>query len=128
MISFEEFVMQDGSPIYQQILLFIKRGAIAGTIEDGEELPSRRVLSALLGVNPNTVQKAYRLLEEEKLIQSLQGSKSTMVLTEEKVRSIREELLEEDARSAVQKLKQMGISREEAVELIERYWDKESNL
>lgn len=128
MISFEEFVMQDGSPIYQQILLFIKRGAIAGTIEDGEELPSRRVLSALLGVNPNTVQKAYRLLEEEKLIQSLQGSRSTMVLTEEKVRSIREELLEEDARSAVQKLKQMGISREEAVELIERYWDKESNL
>ncbi|MBO5352845.1 MAG: GntR family transcriptional regulator [Lachnospiraceae bacterium] len=125
MISFEEFVMQDGSPIYQQILLFIKRGAIAGTIEDGEELPSRRVLSALLGVNPNTVQKAYRLLEEEKLIQSLQGSKSTMVLTEEKVRSIREELLEEDARSAVQKLKQMGISREEAVELIERYWDRE---
>ncbi len=124
MISFEEFVMQDGSPIYQQILLFIKRGIIAGIIEDGEELPSRRVLSALLGVNPNTVQKAYRLLEEEKLIQSLQGSKSTMVLTEEKVRSIREELLEEDARSAVQKLKQMGVSREEAVELIERYWDK----
>ncbi|MBP3611013.1 MAG: GntR family transcriptional regulator [Lachnospiraceae bacterium] len=128
MISFEEFIMQDGSPIYQQILLFIKRGIIAGIIKDGEELPSRRVLSALLGVNPNTVQKAYRLLEEEKLIQSLQGSRSTMVLTEEKVRSIREELLEEDARSAVQKLKQMGISREEAVELIERYWDKESNL
>lgn len=125
MISFEKFVLQDGSPIYQQILMFIKRGIIAGTIEDGEELPSRRVLSALLGVNPNTVQKAYRLLEEEKLIQSLQGSKSTMVLTEEKIRSIREELLEEDARSAVKKLKQMGISKEEAVELIGRYWDKE---
>lgn len=123
MISFNEFSMQDGSPIYQQILLYIKRGVIAGIVKDGDELPSRRVLSALLGVNPNTVQKAYRLLEEEQLIQSLQGSKSTMVLTEEKIAAIREELLEADAKGAVQKLKQMGISREEAVSLIYKYWE-----
>lgn len=123
MISFNEFSMQDGSPIYQQILLYIKRGVIAGIVKDGDELPSRRVLSALLGVNPNTVQKAYRLLEEEQLIQSLQGSKSTMVLTEEKIAAIREELLEADAKGAVQKLKQMGISKEEAVSLINKYWE-----
>ena len=127
MISFSEFTMQEGSPIYQQILLHIKRGVIAGTIEDGDELPSRRVLSALLGVNPNTVQKAYRLLEEEKLIESLQGSKSTMVLTAEKIAAIREELLEADAKGAVQKLKQMGISKAEAIALIERYWEEEYN-
>lgn len=126
MISFDSFTMQDGSPIYQQILLFIKRGIIAGTIEDGEELPSRRVLSTLLGVNPNTVQKAYRLLEEEKLIESLQGSKSTMVLTAEKVAIIREELLEADAKGAVQKLKQMGVSKEEAISLINKYWENTS--
>lgn len=114
--------MQEGNPIYQQILLYIKRGVIAGTIEDGDELPSRRVLSALLGVNPNTVQKAYRLLEEEKLIESLQGSKSTMVLNAEKTAAIREELLEADAKGAVQKLKQMGVTKEEAKGLIEKYW------
>lgn len=123
MISFSEFSMQGGSPIYQQILLYIKRGVIAGTIENGDELPSRRVLSSLLGVNPNTVQKAYRLLEEEQLIQSLQGSKSTMVLNEEKIAAIREELLEADAKGAVRKLKQMGVSKEEAISLIERYWE-----
>ena len=124
MISFEEFMMQEGSPIYQQILLYIKRGVIAGTIEDGDELPSRRMLSALLGVNPNTVQKAYRMLEEEKLIQSLQGSKSTMVLTAAKISAIREELLEADARGAVQKLKQMGVTKKEAMGLIEKYWEE----
>lgn len=123
MISFEEFMMQEGSPIYQQILLYIKRGVIAGNISDGDELPSRRVLSALLGVNPNTVQKAYRLLEEENLIQTLQGSKSTMALTTEKIVEIREELLEADAKGAVQKLKQMGISKKEAIGLIEKYWE-----
>ena len=80
MISFDSFVMEEGVPLYQQILLYVKRGIAGGTIQDGDELPSRRVLSALLGVNPNTVQKAYRLLEEEGLIQSRSGAKSCVVL------------------------------------------------
>lgn len=76
LISFEGFHMEEGIPIYQQILLYLKRGAVAGDIRDGDELPSRRALSALLGVNPNTVQKAYRQLEEEGLIYSHTGAKS----------------------------------------------------
>ncbi|MBQ3125939.1 MAG: GntR family transcriptional regulator, partial [Clostridia bacterium] len=64
MIDFDCFIIEDGSPIYWQIILYLKRGAVAGSVQDGDELPSRRVLSARLGVNPNTVQKAYRMLEE----------------------------------------------------------------
>ena len=64
MITFDQFKLEDGMPIYLQIVLYIKRGIIAGVIADGDELPSRRILSALLGVNPNTVQKTYRLLED----------------------------------------------------------------
>ena len=123
MISFENFTMTDDSPIYMQILLHIKRGAVAGAIEDGDELPSRRMLSVLLGVNPNTVQKAYRMLEEEGLIRSHAGAKSCMVLSEQTIARIREELLEEDARRAVEKLRQMGVTMDEAFELIRRYWN-----
>lgn len=115
--------MEDGTPIYLQILQFIKRGVIAGTVADGDDLPSRRFLSALLGVNPNTIQKAYRILEEEGLVQSRSGAKSVMVLDEEKIRRVRQDLLENDARSAVHAMRQMGLSKEEAVELIERYWE-----
>lgn len=125
MVSFEQLKIVDGSPIYQQILLYVKRGAVAGTIQDGDELPSRRVLSALLGVNPNTVQKAFHLLEEEQLIQSHSGAKSFMVLSPERVAGIREEMLEEDARGAVQTLRQMGVTKEEAIRLIEKYWEGE---
>ena len=124
MISFEQFLMEDGVPIYLQILLFIKRGAIAGTIRDGDELPSRRMLSALLSVNPNTVQKAYRMLEDEGLIQSHSGAKSYMVLDEEKLELIREELLENDATSIVRAMKQMGLSKTEAIALIEKFWER----
>lgn len=122
MISFENFMMQDGSPIYLQILLYIKRGIIAGMISDGDELPSRRVLSALLGVNPNTVQKAYKMLEDEGLIQSRTGAKSYVAVTVVKLREIREELLEEDAKNAINSLRQMGVSKEEAHALIDKYW------
>lgn len=124
MISFENFIMEDGNPIYQQILLHIKRGVIAGSVADGDELPSRRMLSALLGVNPNTVQKAYRMLEDEGIIQSHSGAKSYMVLRPETVQKIRAELVEADARNAVKTLRQMGISKAEALALIEKYWER----
>ena len=123
MITFDQFKLEDGMPIYLQIVLYIKRGIIAGVIDDGDELPSRRILSALLGVNPNTVQKTYRLLEDEGLIQSHAGAKSYMVLDEEKVRHIRQELLEGDTRNIVSAMKQMGLSLDEASALLKKYWD-----
>ncbi len=122
MISFDNFIMDGASPIYLQILTYIKRNIIAGIIRDGDELPSRRVLSALLGVNPNTVQKAYKILEDEGLIQSRSGAKSYMVLSHSKIKEIRNELLERDALNTISSLKQMGLSKEEAISLIERYW------
>ena len=122
-VSFEGFTLSGNAPIYQQILLFLKRGAVSGTIRDGDELPSRRVLSALLGVNPNTVQKAYRLLEEEGLMTAHTGAKSQMVLTGEAIRRIRSELLEGDARALVTAMRQMGLTKEEAAALIDRYWE-----
>ena len=127
MISFEKFIMEDGMPIYLQILQYIKRGIIAGSITDGDELPSRRMLSALLGVNPNTVQKAYRMLEDEGLISSHSGAKSYMVLNEETVAKVRGQLLEGDAIGIVLSMKQMGLSKAEAIALLENYWNKEVN-
>jgi len=123
LVSFERFTMEDGSPIYQQIVLYLKREAVAGRVMDGDELPSRRVLSALLGVNPNTVQKSYRILEEEGLIQSHSGAKSYMVLSGQKLSRVTAELLESEAKAAVRTLKQMGISKEEAMALFSRYWE-----
>ena len=123
MISFESFVLEDNVPIYLQIVGYIKRGIVAGSIADGAEMPSRRMLSALLGVNPNTVQKAYRLLEEEGLMQSHAGAKSYMSLAPDRVEGIRAELLENDARAIVAAMRQMGLNREEAIALIGRYWE-----
>ena len=119
MISFEELVLGTGIPIYLQIILYVKRGMAAGTIQNGDEMPSRRVLSALLGVNPNTIQKAYRMLEEEGLICSHAGAKSYASVSEAQKKQIRRELLENEAKTLVEAMKQMGVTKEEAVDLIE---------
>lgn len=123
MVSFADFQIEDGSPIYLQILLFVKRGIVAGSIQNGDELPSRRVLSSLLGVNPNTVQKTYRMLEEEDLIESHTGAKSYVVLDTAKVDRIRAELLEFHAKSVINAMRQMGISKDEALSVIDKLWE-----
>lgn len=125
MISFSQFQKEDGIPVYLQIVLYIKRGVAAGIIADGEPLPSRRVVSALLGINPNTVQKAYHILEEEKLIQSRSGAKSCMVLNDSVIAQIRRELLENDIRSTLHTLRQMGLSKTEIHSLIDKLWEQE---
>lgn len=124
MVSFEGFSMEEGSPIYLQIIDHIKRGAAAGTISDGEELPSRRVLSALLGVNPNTVQKAYRMLEDEGLIESRAGAKSYLRLGEDVREQLRAELLRQQVCAAAEAMKQMGVSLEQAIKLLREHWDE----
>ena len=127
MIAFEKMKMDGNSPIYMQVVDFVKRGLASGKIVYGDELPSRRVLSALLGINPNTVQKAYALLEGEELISSHSGAKSFVSASDEKIMQIRAELTEEGGRRAIEILKAAGYSKAEAVAVLEKYWDAEGD-
>ena len=126
MIDFGGFVQTEGQPIYGQIMRYIKQGLAAGTIADGEELPSRRTLSAYLTVNPNTVQKAYRLLEEEGLVQSHAGTKSCVCASEQQREALRRELTEEGLRTMVRDMKRMGLTAAEAMSLIGKLYEEES--
>ncbi|MBQ6014446.1 MAG: GntR family transcriptional regulator [Firmicutes bacterium] len=123
MISFDDFKAGGDGPLYLQIIDYIKRGAVAGTILDGDELPSRRVVSALLGINPNTVQKAFAILEEEGLMESRTGARSCMTLSPQKLEDLRIQLLSKDIRGITESLKAAGIGKDEALALISRYWD-----
>lgn len=123
MVSFEQLVLNDRSPIYLQIVRFVQRGIISGAIQNQEELPSRRVLSSLLSVNPNTVQRAYKIMEDEGLIESRTGAKSCISITEDRPVRIRKQLVTEEIRSAITIFKQMGLSRQETLDQINALWD-----
>ena len=123
MISFESFVLEDNVPIYLQIVGYIKRGIVAGTIPDGAEMPSRRMLSALLGVNPNTVQKSYAMLEEEGLIHSRSGAKSCVAADDAAIRRLRGELLGLSLKTVIDAMKQMGMTLEDAQAALADHWE-----
>ena len=123
MISFESFVLEDNVPIYLQIVGFVKRGIVAGSIPDGAEMPSRRMLSALLGVNPNTVQKSYAMLEEEGLIHSRSGAKSCVAADEAAIRRLRGELLGQNLKTVIDAMKQMGMTLEDAQAALADHWE-----
>ena len=125
MISFDDFKAEDGSPLYYQILRYILRGIASGAIADGDALPSRRVLSATLGINPNTVQRAYRELEEHGLVSSRSGAKSYVVLDGAAMERVRRELIESEARGLVVALKKTGVEKDEALALVERFWEED---
>lgn len=125
LVTFEGLRLEEGMPIYLQIIRYLERGIAAGTVRDGDELPSRRVLSARLGVNPNTIQKAFRALEEAGVITSRAGAKSEVSLTPERAAAIRRRLLEEDAAALVGALRQMGLDREQAAALVLQLWDRQ---
>ncbi|WP_409968934.1 GntR family transcriptional regulator [Bengtsoniella intestinalis] len=124
MVNFSGLTLTEGPPIYLQITTYVKRGMVGGTICHGDELPSRRVLSVQLGVNPNTIQKAYRLLEENGLLTSHAGSKSYIQTTPQTIATLRQELLEAELSAMVSAVKAMGTTKEEALTLLSNLWEE----
>ena len=127
MISFEGLQMTDTSPIYMQILLYIKRGVVAGIITDGDELPSRRMLSALLGVNPNTVQKAYRQLETDGYIYSIQGKGNFVAPVPEEKDQKKIAGLYEEVKRAVYTLMYLGEEKDGIINLVNNIYSQKGD-
>ena len=109
---------KDPRPIYEQIKEKVKELIISGVLKEDEKIPSVRELASTLTINPNTIQKAYRELELEGYIYS-QRAKGSFVAPKKEVvkRSDTEELLSE-FESLVTKMKFLGISYEEMLEII----------
>lgn len=61
------------APIYEQVVRKICECIMAGDLKNGDQLPSVRQLARDIGVNPNTVQKAYAELERQKIIYTQTG-------------------------------------------------------
>lgn len=62
-----------GTPIYRQIVDQVKQAAAGGVLQPGQRLPATRDLAVELAVNPNTIVKAYQVLELEGVIELPRG-------------------------------------------------------
>lgn len=105
--------------VYQQIVEEYRRFIRLGVFGAGEKLPSVRALAKELGVNPNTVEKAYSALEEEGLVKCL-PKKGAYVLAEQSEQN----RLEEAARKEFLLLKKSGLSHSCAAELLQEVYEE----
>jgi GntR family transcriptional regulator len=64
---------RSGLPIYTQIVNQVQAQVLSGFLEPGDQLPTVRALAEELRVNFNTVARAYRLLDEARIISTQQG-------------------------------------------------------
>ena len=81
---------KSGKSLHEQIEEEMKRLIVSGVMKPDEQLPSVRELSVSMTVNPNTVQRAYKQLEQDGFIYSVKGKGnfvSTLTATESKKRS-----------------------------------------
>jgi len=65
---------KSGVPFYRQIIDQIRYGIATGSLKVGEQLPTVRALAVQLKVNLNTVTKAYKELEIQKILETQQGT------------------------------------------------------
>ena len=126
MPSYTRDMLNDREPVYIQIVKRIKGDIISGKLQNGDALPSRRELAISLEINPNTVQKAYKILEDEGMTSTENTAKSLVSVSEEKIKTIKTELALESALSFIEAMKEMNIDEKEAAELLHSIWrDKE---
>ncbi len=64
---------RDSRPIYTQIFSGLREQISTGILQSGDKLPSVRELAAELAINPNTIQRAYRMLESDGWIATVPG-------------------------------------------------------
>ena len=67
---------RDGRPVYAQIKDELRLLIVTGAVEPNGKMPSVRELAQELAINPNTIQRAYRELENEGYIYSVPGKGS----------------------------------------------------
>lgn len=116
--------LKNGEAIYLQLKEQVVMLACMGILKPNEQLPSVRVLARELGINPNTVAKAYQELENEKIIYSVSGKGSFVTDDIFSVQSVKQEVLD-DFSKLVGKAKQFGIVQQELDQIINRIYAEE---
>ncbi len=111
--------LKSGTPICDQIVSgFIRLKAI-GVLRTNDQLPSVRALASKFSVNPNTIQKAYAILESKGIIYSVKGKGSFISDDENSYLAIKEAALSDVAAAAKNAL-EVGISKNEIISVIEK--------
>ena len=124
MLDFSGLILNNRDPVYVQIASYVKRKILAGHVSNGDPLPSRREIAAKLNINPNTAQKAFRLMEEEGYVVTVGNTGSIIHINDTILAGIELELTETMVREFIQSAKDSNLSFKKVFDLISEMWDE----
>lgn len=108
---------RSGEPIYDQIVGGILKLRAVGALRAGDKLPSVRALALEIGINPNTVQKAYGILETHGVIYSVAG-KGSFLSGQDDAMDLLKQTATAEFSQAVKRAKLAGLSQDELIAVI----------
>ncbi len=109
---------QTRTPIYEQIVNQIERYVALGILNPKDQIPSIRELAGTLGINPNTVKKAYDFLEQKNIITTI-STKGTFI--QEKIEGVilsKKKSMLKEISSKIEEYKKIGGDIEDIKKLL----------
>lgn len=114
-----------GRPVYQQIIDQIKRDVALGRLIKDEKLPTVRQLAGQLAINPNTIAKAYRQLEQQGIIVTRPGAGAFVANLDSNLsRAVRKKLISEELERIAVDAFHMQIDKETLLEWFDKAVEK----
>jgi GntR family transcriptional regulator len=118
---FVDIEFSDGLAIYEQIVRQVKFAVAGGALKPGEMVPSVRELARELTVNPNTVARAYRELQSDRVLDPVRGTGLEVAAgATERCRSERLKLIRARLRQVLAEAKRSRIDADELRALVEK--------
>lgn len=114
--------MRSRKPLGDQLTDNIRELILSGELKPDDKLPSVRSLAKELGINPNTIQKAYSELERCGVIMTLPGRGSIILSDRESLKDEKTAQLVREMKSLAHEAKTAGISREEFMDAAGKAW------
>ena len=123
MLNFNDLKLTNKEPVYIQTALYVKRQIMLGRVVSGDKLPSRREIAAQLNINPNTVQKAFKLMEDEGYVRT-SSTAGSVIIVDEAIRSrIEDELTRDMVMAFIESAKEINLSFKKVVDLVSELWE-----
>ncbi|MBD3107012.1 GntR family transcriptional regulator [Bacillus sp. AGMB 02131] len=119
-----KLVLNNRDPVYLQVVNYFKQQLATGQLTGGQEVPSRRELAMMLNINPNTVQKAYKEMEDQKLIMTERNFPSKVTTDEAILQNVRKELIYEATAQYIRAMKQIAVPVEEVLDVVKEEFKK----
>lgn len=117
---FFEINPSNGVPVYEQVSRQIMFAVASGSIETGELIPSVRELARELAINPNTVARAFRDLQDQDILQTVRGTGVAVSKgAKTKCVSARTRLIRERLRNVFEEARQSQLEDEELQKIID---------